>query len=334
MSLQDLLKTARKRGASDVLVMVGDAPAICVAGHWIRIAEGLLCKDEVDQMVAELLDEASLQNLQRVRELDFSRSFTDIGRIRCNVHYQRDHLALVLRLLWPEIPSAQELGIPRHVIATGSLHDGLILVCGATGSGKSTTLAAIVEFINQTRDAHVVTVEDPIEFIYTNKKSLIEQREVGNDTTTWQAALRNVLRQAPDVIVLGELRDLESIQMALSAAETGHLVMASVHATTAIGAVTRILDVFPSSQIAQIRLQLSQSIRMVFAQRLIPGRTPNTRALQYEILMGTKAIQNLIRNSDVDQISNLIHSGREHGMMSFAQCRQDLVARGLVAAET
>jgi len=191
-----------------------------------------------------------------------------------------------------------------------------------------------VEHINNHRAAHVITIEDPIEFIYTNSKSIIEQREIGSDTTSWQSALRNVLRQAPDVIVLGELRDLESIAIALTAAETGHLVMASVHSSTAAGAISRILDVFPPSQITQIRLQLSQALRMIFAQRLVPGREPDTRALMYEVLVNTPAVGNLIRAGEIEQIPNSISAGREHGMISFQQCARELVARGVLAPET
>ena len=166
--------------------------------------------------------------------------------------------------------------------------------------------------------------------MYSNKQAIIEQREIGSDTKTWHSALRNVLRQAPDVIVLGELRDLESIQVALLAAETGHLVMASVHASTATGAVSRLIDVFPPSQIGQVRLQLSQSLRMIFAQRLVPGSAAETRALLFETLIGTPAIANLIRSGELEQIPNMIAAGREHGMISFAQCQRDLTARGLI----
>ncbi len=206
----------------------------------------------------------------------------------------------------------------------GETPHGLVLVSGPTGAGKSTTIAAIVEHINNQRPAHVITIEDPIEFIYTNKRSIIEQREIGSDTGSWQSGLRNVLRQAPDVIVLGELRDIDSISMALSAAETGHLVMASVHSSTSVGAISRIVDAFPSSHASQVRLQLSQSLRMVFAQRLVPGSDPDTRVLQYEILLGTPAVANMIRTNEIEQIPNAINSGRDHGMISFQQCQRDL----------
>jgi twitching motility protein PilT len=332
-SLEDLLAVAKGRSASDVLVMVGDAPSMRVAGEWVRFDHPRCTVEELEKTTRELLRPEAWEELQQQRELDFSCTFGRTGRVRCNAHYQRDHLALVLRLVWPVIPDPHQLGIPDHVIRTGELPHGLVLVSGPTGSGKSTTLAAIIEHINHYRAAHVITIEDPIEFIYTNAKAIIEQREIGSDTASWHSALRTVLRQAPDVILLGELRDLESISIALSAAETGHLVMASVHSSTAAGAISRIVDVFPPGQAPQIRLQLSQTLRMIFAQRLVPGRIPETRSLVYEVLVNTPAVANLIRVGEIEQIPNAISAGREHGMMSFLQCERELVARGIIGAE-
>jgi len=329
--LEELLVKAKEKGASDLLVMVGDAPAMRVAGKWIRFDVARGNDAALEAMVRSVLQAEAYDELVRKRELDFSFSLPTTGRVRCNAHYQRGHLAMVLRLVWPEIPDARTLGIPAHVIAMGEKPHGLILVSGPTGSGKSTTLAAIVEHINAQKQAHIITVEDPIEFIYINKKSIIEQREIGSDTMTWHTALRTVLRQAPDVIVLGELRDLESIAIALTAAETGHLVMASVHSSTSSGAISRILDVFPPTQAAQIRLQLSQSLRMVFAQRLAQGKLPDTRVLMYEILIGTPAVAHMIRTNELEQLPNAISAGREHGMISFQQCQRDLAAKGLMA---
>jgi twitching motility protein PilT len=332
ISIQRLILDAKARGASDLLVMVGDLPAVRVAGRWERLPHPRAGKADLDALVAEMLRPEAVAELREKRELDFSCTFPGAGRVRCNVHYQRDHLAMVLRLVWPTIPDARQLGIPGHVIATGDLPTGLVLVSGPTGAGKSTTLAAIVEHINRTRPAHVITVEDPIEFMYTNGTAIIEQREIGADTPNWQSALRTVLRQAPDVIVLGELRDLESIAIALTAAETGHLVLASVHSATAAGAVSRIVDVFPAGQVPQVRLQLSQALRLVFAQRLVPAREAGARALVYEIMVNTPAIANLIRTGELEQIQNLVGAGRDHGMISFAQCHAELVARGVLDA--
>lgn len=331
--LQELLLVAKDRAASDVLVMVGDAPAMRVGGSWVRFEHPKCSAEDLEKTTRQLLRQEAWEELQNKRELDFSCTFAQTGRVRCNAHYQRDHLSLVLRLVWPSIPDPQQLGIPPHVIQGGDLPHGLILVSGPTGSGKSTTLAAIVEYINTHRASHVITIEDPIEFIYTNRKSIIEQREIGADTPTWHSALRTVLRQAPDVIVLGELRDLESIAIALGAAETGHLVMASVHSSTAAGAVSRITDVFAPAQAPQIRLQLSQTLRMIFAQRLVPGRAPETRTLLYEVLVNTPAIANLIRAGEIEQIPNAISAGRDHGMVSFLQCQRDLMARGMINIE-
>ncbi|HUO07368.1 MAG TPA: PilT/PilU family type 4a pilus ATPase [Phycisphaerae bacterium] len=329
--LEELLVQAKQKGASDLLVMVGDSPAMRVAGKWHRI-DMSRCNDAMlETMARSVLQNDAFEELQRKRELDFSFSLPTTGRIRCNAHYQRDHLAMVHRLVWPEIPTPLALGIPQHVIQMGDKPNGLILVSGPTGSGKSTTLAAIVEHINAHRPAHIITIEDPIEFIYKNDKSIIEQREIGSDTISWHAALRNVLRQAPDVIVLGELRDLESISIALSAAETGHLVMASVHSSSAPGAVSRIVDVFPPNQASQVRLQLSQALRMVFSQRLVQGKNPDTRVLLYEILIGTPAVANMIRSNEIEQLQNAINSGREHGMMSFGQCHRELLAKGVIS---
>jgi twitching motility protein PilT len=328
--LEQLLVQAKEKGASDLLVMVGDSPAMRVAGKWQRFEMSRCSDATLEAMARGILQQEAYDELQKKRELDFSFSLPAIGRIRCNAHYQRDHLAMVHRLMWPEIPDPATLGIPKHVIEMGEKPNGLILVSGPTGSGKSTTLAAIVEHINKTRNAHIITVEDPIEFMYKNDKSMIEQREIGSDTTSWQAALRNVLRQAPDVIVLGDLRDLDSIAMALTAAETGHLVMASVHSSSAPGAISRILDVFPPSQATQVRLQLSAALRMVFAQRLVQGKQRDTRVLMYEILVGTPAIANMIRSNELEQIANAINSGRENGMISFTQCHRELHMKGLL----
>jgi twitching motility protein PilT len=331
--LQDLLKIAKSRAASDVLVMVGDAPAMRVAGEWTRFDHPRCTVEDLEKATRDMLRPEAWDELNQKRELDFSCTFGKTGRVRCNAHFQRDHLSLVLRLVWPSIPDPRQLGIPSHVIQSGELPHGLVLVSGPTGSGKSTTLAAIVEYINTRRAAHVITIEDPIEFIYANSKAIIEQREIGSDTVSWHSAMRTVLRQAPDVIVLGELRDLESIGIALGAAETGHLVMASVHSSTAAGAVSRMVDVFPPSQAPQIRLQLSQTLRMVFAQRLVPGRVPETRTLLYEILVNTPAISNLIRVGELEQIPNAISAGRDYGMISFTQCQRELLARGIIGAE-
>lgn len=332
-TLQDMLVVAKGRCASDVLIMVGDAPAMRVAGSWARYDLPRCTPEEVESILRSVLHDEGWQTLQQKRDLDFSFTLPKTGRVRCNAHYQRDHLAMVLRLVWPAIPDPRQLGIPAHVVGVGDAPHGLVLVSGPTGSGKSTTLAAIVEHINTNRPAHVITIEDPIEFIYTNARAIIEQREIGADTPSWQAALRTVLRQAPDVIVLGELRDLDSIAIALTAAETGHLVMASVHSSTAAGALSRIMDVFPPSQMAQIRLQLSQALRMIFAQRLVPGKEPNTRSLVYEVLVNTPAVSNLIRAGEIEQLPNTISAGREHGMISFAQCTRELTARGVLAPE-
>lgn len=331
--LQDLLVMAKNRAASDVLVMVGDAPAMRVAGQWIRFDHPRCTTAEVEDVTRQLLRPDGWEELQRKRELDFSCTDAKTGRLRCNVHYQRDHLAIVLRLVWPAIPDSKQLGIPHHVVQAGDLPHGLVLISGPTGSGKSTTLAAIVEYINRRRAAHVITIEDPIEFIYVNGKSIIEQREIGSDTPSWHSALRTVLRQSPDVIVLGELRDLESISIALGAAETGHLVLASVHSATAAGAISRMVDVFPAAQSQQIRLQLSQALRMVFAQRLVPGHVPETRTLVYEVMINTPAIANLVRAGELEQIPNAISAGRDHGMITFAQCQRELTARGILVPE-
>jgi len=331
--IQELLITAKSRNASDLLIMVGDAPAMRVAGQWIRFDTPHCTVEYIGEVVKSMLRPEGWDDLQRKREFDFSCSFPATGRVRCNVHYQRDHLSMVLRLVWPEIPDPRKLGIPPQVVAAGETTHGLILVSGPTGCGKSTTLASMIEHINKTRAAHVITIEDPIEFMYANKKAIIEQREIGADTPSWHSALRTVLRQAPDVILLGELRDLESIGIALTAAETGHLVMASVHSSTAAGAISRIADAFPAGQAAQARIQLAQSLRMVFAQRLIPGKIPESRVLQYEILMGTPGVANMIRSNEIEQIPNAISSGRDHGMISFVQCHRGLVEQGLIAGD-
>ena len=331
ISLDNLLQLAKNRAASDLLVMVGDTPAMRVAGGWIRYDHPKCTTEDLEGAIKGLLrPEAWEELVQKPR----SRFLRHLRQERAASAAMPTFSATISR--WScgscglPFPIPRQLGIPSHVIGSGDLPHGLVLISGPTGSGKSTTLAAIVEHINKIRHAHVITIEDPIEFIYTNAKSIIEQREIGSDTPSWHAALRTVLRQAPDVIVLGELRDLESISIALGAAETGHLVLASVHSSTAAGAVSRITDVFPPAQAPQIRLQLSQTLRMIFAQRLVPGRMPETRTLVYEILVNTPAIANLVRAGELEQIPNAISAGRDHGMISFLQCQRELAARGLL----
>jgi twitching motility protein PilT len=333
MPLEELLMAAKSRAASDLLVMVGDSPAMRVAGTWVRFNHPKCTTEDLEKVTRGLLRPEAWNELQRRREHDFSYAFSKPGRVRVNAHYQRNQLCLVLRLVWPAIPDAQQLGIPSHVIDSGDYPHGLVLISGPTGAGKSTTLAAIVEHINRHRSAHVITIEDPIEFIYSNNKAIIEQREIGSDTATWQSGLRTILRQAPDVIVLGELRDLESISLALTAAETGHLVLASVHSSTATGAVSRIADVFPPAQAPQIRIQISQSLRMIFAQRLVPGKQPETRRLLYEVLVNTPAVANLIRTGELEQIPNAISAGRDFGMVSFTQCLRELMSHGVIGGD-
>lgn len=317
MNMQDMMNLVFQQDASDIHITVGAPPTIRVDGHLAPIeGEQVVTPEVAQQLVYSILSDRQRELLIANKEVDFSYQFGDAGRFRVNVYYQRGTIAAALRLIPTKIKSLEELHLPPICKQFSELKQGFVLVTGPTGHGKSSTLAAIIELINQTRAEHILTIEDPIEFLYTSKQSVISQRELHGDTHSWQVALRSALREDPDVVLVGEMRDYETISSALTVAETGHLVFATLHTNSAAQTIDRVIDVFPEHQQAQVRMQLSNTLEVVMAQRLLPalngGRIPAA-----EILLATPAVRNTIREGKTHQIDNIIQTSGELGMMSL-----------------
>ncbi len=331
-TIESVLQTAHDRGASDVVLLADSTPFMRLEGQWLPIAGGAMSAAECNELVSSLIPSDRLATLQRERELNFSTHVEPFGRLRFNAHYQRDSLAATIRLIWPRVRTIEELGLRAELAKAALRHQGLILVCGRAGAGKSTTLAAMVHHVLENRRAHVITIEDPIEFVHGNGIGVCEQRELQSDTLNWQEALKNVLRQSPDVIVIGELQNRDSIATAVTAAETGHLVMASLHAQDAVQCISRVVDVFPADQQAQIRLQLSNTLAAVLAQELVPSLDKG-RVLATEFILVNGAIRNLIRTGDYIQIHNSVLGGRAQGMHTMQDSLERLLERGVISQE-
>ncbi len=334
MDIKSLLKRMKQIGASDLHLVTGIPPAFRINGNLKFSKEDeVLTPEKIESVVRFLLNEKQWALLKEKKDLDFSYGISGIGRFRINIHYQRGSLAAAIRLIPYDIPSLEELNLP-DVIEKLCLKDrGLILVTGPTGSGKSTTLAAMIDIINRRRSAHIIIIEDPIEYLHSHKKSVVEQREIGGDSNSFADSLKYCLRQDPDVIMIGEMRDLETISTALTAAETGHLVMGTLHTPDAPGAIDRIIDVFPPYQQSQIRLQLSTCLVAVIAQTLIPRADNNGRVPAVEILIGTPAVGNLIRSSKTHQLYNIMQTSLDIGMQTIDQSLLYLVRNKLITKE-
>jgi twitching motility protein PilT len=333
--VEEILRVGIQQGASDVHFKTGERVLMRVKGRLHRLNLPPLSPESTTQ-VYEALRPPHLESLpaEKLREVDFSLSVAGAGRFRVNVFRQRGSVALVIRLIPMKIPSLDELNLPERLPALASERRGLILVTGATGSGKSTTLAAMINHLNQTRSAHVVTIEDPIEFLYLNNKASIVQREVGNDTESFAVALRAALRQDPDVIMVGEMRDTETIDIALKAAETGHLVLSTAHTTDAAKTIQRIMAVFPSSEQGMVRVRLAETLRAVISQRLLPRADEAGLIPAVELMVVTRVIQDAMRNPDKSYtIEEYIAKGRNYGMRTFDQALLELLRRGLVTRE-
>lgn len=319
-----LLARALAQGASDLHLRTGMCPLIRVHGRLRPLSETEgLC--ETDGALLEILSDSQRQLFEAKKDLDFAYAIPQVGRFRVNLLREYEGLGAVFRLLPTQIRSLEDLRLPPAVYTLARLEHGLVLVTGPTGSGKSTTLAAIIDHINSESDKHIVTIEDPLEFIHANKKSLVTQREVGAHTASFAAALRAVLREDPDIILLGELRDLESISLAITAAETGHLVFGTLHTRTAASTVDRLIDVFAPEQQAQIRTMLADTLRGVIAQQLVIQADGQGRLLAVEILIGTTALATLIRDGKTYQIPSLIQTGRREGMQTMDQAILELL---------
>ena len=329
-TIDDLFRLMVEQKASDLHLTSGAPPFLRLHGNMSPLNYRQLSNQDVQALIFEILTEKQKKAFVEKWELDFAYVVEGLGRFRCNVFMQRKGLGAVFRTIPEKIKTAQELNLPAVITDLTDADRGLILVTGPTGSGKSTTMAAMIQHINSTREAHILTVEDPIEFVHPNLKSLVNQREVGSHTKTFTNALKAALREDPDIIMVGELRDLETISLALTAAETGHLVFGTLHTSSAAKTIDRIIDVFPQGQQGQIRTMLAESIRGIVAQSLFTRADGQGRVAAFEIMKGTKAIANLIREAKVYQIPSIIQTGAAHGMVLYEKYVDDLVKKGLV----
>ena len=332
--IQDILRQAKDKGASDVHVTVGLPPKMRLNGKLIPMDEfGKMLPPDTLAIAEEIMNEKQLEKLEDNGQHDMSFSIPGVGRYRLNVFKQRGSVAMAFRVVASEIPSAESLGIPEAVSGLYTKKRGLVLVTGPTGSGKSTTLASIIDTINNNREAHVITLEDPIEFTYQHRMSIVNQREIGTDSNTYANALRAALREDPDVILVGEMRDLETISTAITAAETGHLVLSTVHTIGASNTVDRLIDVFPSHQQQQIRIQLASVLEAVVSQQLIPALDGVSRIAAFEVLHVNSAVRNLIREGKSHQLLTVMQTNRKLGMISMDDAILDLYRSQKISRE-
>ena len=331
--MEDLLKLMVELGASDLHITVGVPPVVRIDGRITRTDFDILRPEDTKRLVYEILTETQIERFEREKELDFSFELEGISRYRVNVFWQRGNVASVIRAIPTKIRTIDELMLPRAVYDLCNLRRGLVLVTGITGSGKSTTLAAMIDYINSTRAEHIITIEDPIEFVHQHKKSIVNQREVYEDTRSFAEALRRALREDPDVILVGEMRDLETTSMAITAAETGHLVFATLHTIDAPQTIDRIVDQYPPHQQQQVRIMLSGCLAGVLSQQLLPRATGKGRVAAVAVMINTPAIANLIREGKTAQIYSYIQSGGQYGMQTMDQALRDLVLKRLVRFE-
>ncbi len=334
MELSELLKKAYELNGSDIFIVPGAHVTCKVKGDMVPLSEDIVKPAGTEQLVKEAYELAGrdIAKLHSEGDDDFSFALRGFSRFRCNAYIQRGTVAATLRMVAFGLPDPRELGIPDLVMELTKNLNGMILVTGPAGSGKSTTLACMIDRINRERTGHIVTIEDPIEYIHNHKKSLVSQRDVPNDAPTFARALRAALREAPDVILLGEMRDIESIKIAITAAETGHLLMSSLHTTGASKTVDRILDTFPAEQQAQVRMQLSMVLRAVVSQRLVP-KIGGGQVAVFEVMTVNPAVQNLIRDGRTHQIDNAIFGGAGQGMISMDNELQRLYRAGVISRE-
>jgi twitching motility protein PilT len=332
-TIDDLLRELVSRDASDLHIKPGLPPIMRVHGKLTRTDHDVLTSEQSDTLLRSVLNEERWARLESYKELDLSYQVPGLSRFRVNMLWQRGEMGAVFRVIPFKIRTIDELGLPEVTKTLALLPRGLILVTGPTGSGKSTTLAAMVHHINMNRKLHVMTIEDPIEYMHTDKVSIINQRELGVDTHSFADALKHVMRQNPDVILVGEMRDLETIQLAITAAETGHLVMSTLHTVDAAQTIDRIVDVFPPDQQAQIRTQLSVTLQAVVSQTLLPTKDGSGRIAAFEILVCTPAVRTLIREGKTHQLYLDIQTGADHGMQTLDGHLLSLVKDGVVDYE-
>lgn len=333
MEMQQLLQLTVDRNASDLHLVVGIPPTLRVDGILHKVPnEPSLTKEEAERLIKSVLDSERLERTSVNKEIDFSLAFSEKARFRVNVYFQKGTIAAAVRRIPLKIPGIDDLRLPQICHEFAKLRQGFILVTGPTGHGKSTTLAAILDEINATRAVHILTIEDPIEFVFTPQQSIISQREMREDTHSWEVALRSALREDPDVVLVGEMRDHETIASALTVAETGHLVFATLHTNSAAQTIDRIVDVFPEEQQGQVRLQLSNVLEAVFSQRLVP-LLQGGRMAAYEVMTGSNAVKNAIREGKTHQIDNIIQTSAELGMTTLESVLANYVKQGWVSFE-
>jgi len=327
--MKNLLVEMVGKGASDLHLVAGTAPQLRIDGKLMPADFRVLTPQDCQNLICSLLTREHVSTFEAEKELDVSLGLADIGRFRANVYRQRDSIAVAIRLIPSGIQSFEELGLPVEIVKNlASKEMGLIIISGAAGTGKSTTLAAMVKYINQIRRCHIVSIEDPIEYVHRHEKGIISQRELGQDTKSFSQALKHVLRQDPNVILLGEMRDLETIESALLIAETGHLVLATLHTGTSSDAISRIIDVFPAFQQPQVRTQTSLILLGVIVQQLLPRANDEGRVLAVEVMVATPAIQNLIRENKLEQIYSAIQTGSKYSMCTLSHSLSELYKRG------
>jgi twitching motility protein PilT len=333
-SVDELLKLAVEREASDLHLSAGSPPVIRVNGRLERLPDTPEMEpDEIRTLIYRILSTEQQKQLETKRQFDFSYSLPGVARFRVNAYYQRTSLGAAFRMIPTRIKTLEELALPERLYELGDKPRGLVLVTGPTGSGKSTTLAALVDRINRTRSEHILTIEDPIEFLHHHRRCIVNQREIGEDATTFAEGLRAALRQDPDVILVGEMRDLETIATALTAAETGHLVFATLHTQSAPQTIDRVIDAFPAEQQQQVRVQLAATLQGIVTQNLMPTADRRGRTAALEILIPDDAVRNLIRQAKIEQIYSVMQTGSVRGMTTMEQSLADLTQRRVITPE-
>lgn len=332
ISLNELLEITTRENASDLHLTVGISPIIRVNGKLTSIEENKLIPSDTERYAKEILGDLYSEYISK-GEIDTSYSTPGLGRFRVNVFKQRDSDAIAIRVISLKVPTLNDLSHPAVIKDLVNKQRGLVLVTGPTGSGKSTTLAAMINEINNTREAHIITLEDPIEYLHKHNKSIINQREIGKDSKSYQSALKAILREDPDVILVGEMRDLETIAIAITAAETGHLVLSTLHTIGAAKTIDRIVDVFPPYQQQQIKIQLAAVLQGIISQQLVPKNDGTGRIAALEIMVATPAVQNLIREGKTHQIESSVQTGSKYGMKTMDMALVELYKKGLISSE-
>lgn len=333
MTIEEILQLAKEKKASDIHLAPGSPVMLRIDGQLLPQTQTRLKPNEVERILEPMLSDVQKQRLKEDGELDFAFSIPNYSRVRANVFRQRGTYTAALRILTYDVPKPETLGLPPAVVNFTNLKRGLVLVTGATGSGKSTTLASLIDIIAERDAKNIITLEDPIEYLHTNKRAIVRQREVGDDTKSYADALRAALRQDPDVILVGEMRDLETISTAITAAETGHLVFSTLHTNNTSEAIDRMIDVFPPHQQQQIRVQLSTVLEGVVAQQLLP-KLDGGRIAAFEVLIANSAIRNLIREGKAFQIPSILQTSKRDGMQTMDDCIMNIFQHGLIAQRT